>query len=388
MTYSNSLPRILSIAIFFPLIIYSCSSDPDPDACDLLLPTSFETSTTLDRGCYLARQTPTLGAGMTLTLVPGTKIVFSVDAGLEFGEGQALVAVGTEAEPIILTGSQTVRGAWNGLLFDTAERADNALEYVIVEYAGSTDANADAAAITLVSDSRPVRVSITHTTVRQSEGWGLWLTASSEVPAFGDNTFVENTLGPASVASEVANVLDEGSVYTGNGVDEVQVRSNRVGAVTWRDIGVPYVLTASLNVDAVWTLSPGVQLQLPAAAFIAVAGDEAGLSALGTALKPIRLSGTQAVAGHWGALIFDSSLNSANALDYVTLEHGGSNGDDADGTVVVRSDSHGVRVTMTNGAIRHSGEFAAWLGVYSEVNADFETSNTFEDNARGVYREQ
>jgi hypothetical protein len=56
--------------------------------------------------------------------------------------------------------------------------------------------------------------------------------------------------------------------------------------------------------------------------------------------------------------------------------------------LVAKSDSHGVTVTMTHGAVRHSATVGAFIGSYATVNGDLESSNEWEDNAGGdVVRE-
>jgi hypothetical protein len=121
-----------------------------------------------------------------------------------------------------------------------------------------------------------------------------------------------------------------------------------------------------------------------------VAGDGSGLHAVGTAEKPITFTGAEKTAGFWKAVVFDNTLNGANAIDHAIIEYGGSVGGSGEEAMIhVASDSHGVGVTVTNSTLSHSGLYAIYLGLWAQVNDDIESSNTFSDNASGdVFREQ
>jgi hypothetical protein len=219
------------------------------------LPERFDTSTTLVKGCYRANKSPLFGAGVALTISPGTVILFAEGTKLQLGEGQSLIAAGTAEEPICLTGEVAQRGSWTGLLFGRTEGVEHKLEHVTIEYAGSTQSDSSAAAIKVVSDSREVRMSLTSSTVRESEGFGLYLVGSAELVTFSGNTFTKNSLGPANVDSQVAGFLDAASTYKGNDVDEVVVRTGHLSKnSTWHAIDVPFHLTGNLNVQVPWVI--------------------------------------------------------------------------------------------------------------------------------------
>ncbi|MBK7395258.1 MAG: hypothetical protein IPJ34_02875 [Myxococcales bacterium] len=347
------------------------------------LPERFDASTTLVKGCYRASKTPVLGADVTLTIAPGVTILFAENAGLHVSAKQALVAAGTKEEPICLTGDKALRGSWDGVTLGRTEGADDRLDYVTIEYAGSTKSDAEAAGIKVVSDSRIARVSLTHTTVRESQGFGLYLVGSAETPAFGGNTFTKNSLGPASVDSDVAGLLDATSKYGGNGVDEVRVRTNRLSKnLTWRAIGVPFHLSGNLSVVAPWVLEAPTTLIMSADSWISVNGDVAGLRAVGTADKPVLFTGETKTRGAWEALRFDGTNNATNRLEYVTVEYGGGTKHDAAGAgVKAIADSHGVTLSLSNTTIRECEGFGLYLAG-SAVTPTF-AKNIFTKNGLG-----
>lgn len=306
------------------------------------------------------------------------------------GDAAALTAIGTAEKPIVFTGETKTRGAWDSLRFGNSKNEKNRLEHVSIEYGGSTAHDKNGACILATADSHGVRLGLTSVTTRECQGFGLFLAGTTELTAFTKNTFTKGGLGPASVGSQAVHQLDGTSTYTGNDVDRLRVHGDRVGkAVTWNDLGVPYQLEQSLHVDRVWTLAPGVTLLLARDTWLSIDGDMAGLHAVGTAQKPITLTGIEKASGYWHGILFGGSLNPENVIENAVVEYGGSTGGGGEqGMITASSDSHGVKVTVKSSTVRHSAQYGIWLGKFAQTNGDIDSSNTFSGNALGdVYRQ-
>ncbi|MBE2250224.1 MAG: hypothetical protein IAE78_11800 [Myxococcus sp.] len=327
-------------------------------------PERLDADYTVAKGCWLVLKTPTLAAGITLTIAPGAKLVFSSETALLIDAQQSLQAVGTSEEPIVLTGALPVRGHWRGLKF-TGTSVLSRLDYVTVEYGGATRADTEAAAIKLAADSRGVRASISHTTMRESQGFGLYLTGSAVVPAFASNVMTKNTLGPANVDAEVVGVLDSTSSFTGNDKDEVVVRGSRLStSATWDDVGVPYHLKASLasTAGAKWTIKAGARLIMPPETGITISGAASALIAEGTAEKPIVFTGETQTRGAWEGIAL-SSNDTDNLLRHTTVEYAGNTSSNAQAAAVTATaDSSGVQVKLDHLTVRQSQGFGLKLG--------------------------
>ncbi|MDP1917991.1 MAG: hypothetical protein Q8L14_17235 [Myxococcales bacterium] len=319
----------------------------------------------------------------TLTLKAGVRIIMPPEAALTISGTASLIAEGTADKPVVFTGETQTRGAWEGIAIDT-NNTSNLLRYTIVEYAGNTSSNANAAGVLATADSSGVQLKLDHLTVRQSQGWGLRLGGSAIVPVFTGNVFTQNALGPAMVDSNVAHLLSTDSTYTGNDVDKMRIDAQWVSStVTWRAIGVPYVIDSIVRPQAVWTLEPGVTLEMMPMTSIRVNGDEVGFHAVGTALKPITITGVNKTPGSWDGIDFDTTLNAANALEHCVVEYGGgATRLGWRGMIFAHADSHGVRVSVTNSTIQHSGLWGIYMGG-SQVGAV--TGNTYADNAMGDF---
>ena len=375
-----SLVAILSL-------LPGCGGNSDPE-CQVLA-TTYAQSTTLDKGCYLAKATPTLSVGVKLTLKPGVKITFSKDVGLEFRGTQALVAVGTAADPILLTGEQQQRGYWTGLIFDSDTSPDSNLDYVTVEYAGSTTAYNDpnAAAVMLTSDSTPVTLALAHSTLRESQGWGLWLTSSAQIAGFAGNTFTRNTLGPVNLDSETARGLDSASSYKGNDVDRVRVRANRIDTTgTWAAIDVPFYLDASLDIEAEWTIAAPNTLVMAKDTALTISDPTAALIAKGTASNPIVITAEEKTRGWWGSLVFENTNNTKNAMDYVTVEYaGGGQFQDSTADVVLTATTvtpNTTHLAMSHCTLRESKGYGLAISAASDLTGM--EANTFSYNTMGA----
>jgi hypothetical protein len=383
--------RAAVLAVLLLVGCPECSPDPEREiqnpAVDcatgaVVLQERFEQDTTLHKGCYLAQKTPVIGDAVQLTLEPGVIIVFSEDVGLTFTGDQALVAAGTAEEPILLTGALQAPGYWKGVRFDGAQSPDTLLEYVTIEFGGSTKADPDAAALKVTGNSRLLHASIRNSTLQQSAGWGLWLDGSAVVEGFPNNKLAGNTLGPASVDSQAAGALDDSSLYSG-GLGGIQVRANGLDHPdTWRVTSVPYYLDSSLHVSSELTIAAGATLIMKADTGITVSGDAAALIAMGTEEQPILFTCEKKQRGSWNGIRFDGSMNAKNELRYVTIEYGGSTASDRDNAnVKLVADSHGVQLKMTHSRLIKSEGFGLFLAGSAAVPDFF--GNVLTQNTLG-----
>ncbi|RLA96945.1 MAG: hypothetical protein DRG83_16680, partial [Deltaproteobacteria bacterium] len=113
-------------------------------------------------------------AGTTLTIQSGVELRFTEEAMFEVGssgEPGKLVAIGSQADPIVFTSSQILktRGWWDGIRFNE-NAVDCQLDYVSVEYAGG-DSSWDSDANVVVGT--PNDVSLRNCSISNSASYGL-----------------------------------------------------------------------------------------------------------------------------------------------------------------------------------------------------------------------
>ena len=161
----------------------------------------------------------------TLTLAPGTTIKFASGTGLRAANSSnqgSLVAVGTQAQPILFTtaSASPAAGQWSGIFFDPGTVDQTAiLDHCTVEYAGQGGGGD-----LTISNANPT---IRNSTFRFSGGPGISLStanpviqfnsitgnttygvvaASSSDPSLHHNSFAANTTGAISQTS--SNIVD------------------------------------------------------------------------------------------------------------------------------------------------------------------------------------
>lgn len=359
-------------------------TDAGTDLCVRAFPERIDTNYTVAKGCWLVLKTPVIAAGVTIVMEPGAKLVFSADTALRIADAQVLEAVGTEQDPIIFTGALPVRGHWKGLLFNLNSVASH-FDWVTVEYGGNTTGDADAANIKLTGDSRGARLALSHSTIRESAGHGLWLTGSAELPTFTTNVITKNALTPVSLDVKAAGRLDTASTYTGNGKDEVLVRgTDLTTSATWENLGVPYHLKSDLDVaTGTLTLKAGVKLVLAPEVAITISSDTGALVTEGTAANPVVFTGETQTRGAWEGIAFNRSNNATNQLRYAVIEYAGNTSSDAKAAgLLVTADSHGVQLKVDHLTVRQSQGY----GLRAAGSALFPTfaSCSFTQNALGA----
>jgi len=186
------------------------------EICSLLAPT-FTESTTIPKGCWLVQATPSMPKDAVLTLGPGAKLKFTAGAGLRFESSQTFHAVGTAADPILLTGEKATPGAWIGVQTrSNGVRVE--MEHVTIEYAGG---GGDAEAAGLQLDG-PERAQLSHITLRQNSNWGFNFYLYYSAVVMRDSVVTGNSAAGGHVAgawTELPGVFDETTQFHGNGQD-------------------------------------------------------------------------------------------------------------------------------------------------------------------------
>lgn len=123
--------------------------------------------------------------GGVLSIDPGVEVAFNTNVSLDMRG--ILHAVGTAADPILLTGIKKIRGDWNGIFIQglgTAPNHGSVLDHVTLEYGGRVDAN-------LRIQQASAR--ITNSTIRQSLGDGILVNIGATATWIEKSAIVDNT---------------------------------------------------------------------------------------------------------------------------------------------------------------------------------------------------
>lgn len=126
-----------------------------------------------------------------LVVMPGVEMRFAADTQIYIGQNGSLNAVGTVDEPIVLTGTESVAGHWNGIQFVSSSSIDNIFSHVTVAFGGGEPARAG----NIIVDGNESVLHINDSLISDSAGYGLFqLSTGSDIQT--DNVeYVNNALG-------------------------------------------------------------------------------------------------------------------------------------------------------------------------------------------------
>lgn len=126
-----------------------------------------------------------------LVIEPGVEMRFAADTQIYVSQNGSLNAMGTQLEPIVVTGMESVAGYWNGIQFVSSSSSDNKLSHVTVAFGGGDPARAG----NIIVDGNESVLSISDSVISDSAGYGLYqLSTGSDIQT--DNVeYINNTLG-------------------------------------------------------------------------------------------------------------------------------------------------------------------------------------------------
>jgi hypothetical protein len=239
--------------------------------------------------------------------------------------GGSLRMEGTAEAPILVTSANEdpAPGDWNAIAFYGTSSDDNVLRHVTVEHGGGGGQGQlwiDNGAALSMSDS----------TSRDSDRFGLELSAGGEVRDFTGNTLVDNHLGPVRLSANAVDALGPGT-YGPNEVEGIVIGYESLDHdAQWEDLGVPYRVEEGMRVETLagsanLTITAGTTLALGPTATLAI-GDHGGLHLAGEAgaRVTVRSAKEPAAAGDWAYIELAAGSNApANRFEHVDISGGG-----------------------------------------------------------------
>jgi len=213
---------------------------------------------------HIVDSTVTFRSSAWLTIEPGCIVKF--DTGyLAFGTygASGLTAVGTAAAPILLTSNRAAPapGNWGGINFGAQLITGTRLSYCTIEYGGYNSDNG--AAIAVGGSSRVDEIS--NCMVRQSGRFGVYCGDNSGFGVFRSNQVTSNRGYGIHVGPQMAELLDDGNVLSGNDSLGVELYGRLSVSTTWPELGVPYVISDVYVYDStsnpVLTIESGTEIR-------------------------------------------------------------------------------------------------------------------------------
>jgi parallel beta-helix repeat protein len=334
--------RVLQIAVIFLIPSY---------ASGVTIPggtISTDTTWTLAQSPYIVTGNVTVqGADgpdgvTTLTIEPGVEV--RVNPGMYLyvggtsGNPGALHAIGSEAQPILFTSSQT--NPWYGIHFrDTANDPLCVMEHCVIEKAASQSIRIDSASPSirlsniqkngnygiLISSGSP---ELTGNTISSNSGYGVYVIDAASKPVIVSNTFTNNGSYPIHI---LADYSLQANTYTGNGVQAVEIPGGTIAKDSLlKNAGIPYHITGTLTVqgtdgaDGITTLAiePGATLKFKQQMRLYIGGTSGAPGALQAVGAPDNfITFTSVDDSLWYGIWFrDTTSDATSTMDCCIIE--------------------------------------------------------------------
>jgi hypothetical protein len=341
------------------------------------LPNTIDEDLSIGPGCVrIDRSFVTEGA--ILTVAPGTTVLMAPGGFLEVGTSAALVAVGTEAEPVLFTSDRAnpAPGDWQCVRIGGS---GTEIEHARFEYGGAACASTGADYEGMLQLDAPAR-SVSNSTFKYSLTHGVLIQTDGGVRKFENNVFAGNEEPSLEVSVRQLLVLGEGLSFE-DADDRIEIDTNYSLDKSGTLLGqpVPFHVTGNLafSADAEVTITAGARFEFAGSSFNLFS---ANLIVEGTEADPVVFTSTQASpqAGDWGCIEF-SSPTGVPRFDHVVIEYAG-NGQGCTGG------EYEAGLVVPDTAVIENSTFSNIAGVAIKTAGDCDTewcNNTFEDVAVG-----
>ncbi|HTW92243.1 MAG TPA: Ig-like domain-containing protein [bacterium] len=306
----------------------------------------------------------------TLTIQPGCTVKFTSGTQLYCGDASAgaIVAVGKTDSTILFTSNATspAPGDWSRISFYDNTMPATRFLYCTIEYGGPPGSGRGEL---YVSGCRAARV----------DGCKIWksgddgivcATSGSSFTSWTSDTITACALYPIDVWPNDVKDIGAGNVLTGNTSNAIYVEGGiRTNAIvsngTWRNLGVPYILSGDVEVAAptgpVLTIEAGDTIKLASGVELYCGNTNPGaIAAVGTVTSPIIF--TSAVPssqfGDWRDIGLYSGTTNATRFVYCNFTYGGEAGS-GHGEIYIEGNTN---ATMDHCDIRYSADYGIACG--------------------------
>ncbi len=345
--------------------------------CNGILNNDISVDTTITEPCTVVTADIQVLNNASLTITPGTTLLFDSGTGLNINNGSYLSANGSIFKPIVFTASVPQTGYWKGIQFTNSNSINNVLNYATVEYgglAGMSNAN-----LSLLQQSS---VSISRSNLSHSSGYGLQMSINAKLNKFNDNNLFVNDLNPIQLDINQVSMLDETSRYSGNSIDTIYVTGNTMLTdQSWNSLDVAY----SLGDVTIGSPDVGVNLEIKQGTIIKFRAngklfinESSALIAHGSSNNPITFTSDNSIPtpGDWLGIYSNGSILFVN----VTIEYGGRSNNS--GSANLNIGGLNPSVNMLNSVSRLSAGYGLQINTQgmARLNSTTFTNTAFTNN--------
>ena len=310
----------------------------------------------------------------TLTIEPGTEIVFENNGSLEMN-ATSVHANGVSDDPIIFRGKDNTKGYWKGIIL--YGKTDNQLNYCTIQDAGG-GTGTGVGAVVVGNALGDAGLSITNSRILNSASVGLNVHDESTLGAFSSNTITNCDYVGSVTANSLGQLAGTANVLTGNTHDQVKVKGDQVRkSGLWPALPVAFLFSGETQIENEITVEAGATLLFNADAEFVLyknASTTAKLYADGTPAKPILFKGANTVAGYWKGINVNAGLAH---LTYCNITDGGKSGTSPNNGILYITKALGdVNVTIQHCTVGNSSNHGICIRTNTLANV-VQSNNLF-----------
>jgi hypothetical protein len=367
--------------------------DTAPVVCTMTTPFTggaVDSNLTLTKACspYTITDGISVNGNATLTIEAGATLRFDPTVGIWIGYNTAakLVAVGTAANPITFTSSNTTpsAGDWDGITLWSSTMGGTQIAYANLDYCGSSSA------CILGSGVKAGRVSIDHVTINHvGPGYnGIDEGNSDSNFTISNCTFSNIPTAPTqqyAISVEAPSFAGIDSTNTFNGGAMIELAGGDISVSTdWKNPGstVTIAVTSGLSLGGattpILTIAAGSVFKFASDTDFWVGYSDAGnLKVNGTVAEKVVFTSlnTSPAPGDWGGITLWGAGRAT--ITYATISYGGS----AYGDIAVESGTN--VLDIENSTLSYSGGYGIGIACGSLATLT-STGNTFTANTSGT----
>ena len=291
----------------------------------------------------------------TLTIEPGTEVVFENNAHLEFSSS-TIKAIGTSSAPILMHGKDRTKGFWAGIAM--YGKTDNTLAYCQIEDAGGPSqlSSGELGSVIIGTALGDAGLSLENCHIANSASFGLYIRSESTLQAFSSNVITACDYIAQVRANSLGQLVGTANTLTGNVHDQVKVTGNQVEKpATWPALPVSFLFSGTTTIYNEVTIEPGATLLFDNVAELILyknASTTSKLFANGTPAKPIIFRGANTTPGYWKGIKVDLGLA---RFTYCNISDAGGIGTSPNNGIFYLTQSFGtIDVTIQNCSISNS----------------------------------
>jgi hypothetical protein len=254
-----------------------------------------------------------------LSVDEGVRIGVGSDRRITIGSSGVIKAMGTEQQPIIISGTTELPGFWRGIRI-SSNNLENELNYVHISSTGSNIISSGRQKTALHLEN--ARLFINNCVIANNDGYGITSHVIDDRMVMTNNHLHDNNAGAMFITASQINDIDSNTDFGGQ---EIFVTGNNVNTgnshIWIAPLNSNYHFTNNLDIYDEVSIEAGTELVFDNEVRMYFRNNSI-IKVLGTESNPVVFRGSLEVPGSWRGVLIESS-NLENTIQYARFNHAG-----------------------------------------------------------------